>query len=112
MAKKSKEERPDAKLEHAWSILTDETLLRTRAVKLLQTFLSSDAAAGSDWQWEAYVANLFELPLDHPAVERLAAKIRVQERPFRKINYATPNKAQAFVARFEQHAYPAFQGGS
>lgn len=110
MAKKARSERPDAELEHAWSILTDETLLRTRAPKLLQTFLSSDAAAGSDWRWEAYVAALFELSESHPAVLRLAAKIRIQERPFRKINYATPGKAQAFVARFEQHAYPAFQG--
>jgi hypothetical protein len=109
MTKKAKDERPDARLEHAWSILTDENLLKTRGVKLLQTFLSSDAVAGADWRWEAYVADLFELPLDHPAVERLAAKIRVQEKPFRRINYATPGKAQAFVARFEQHAYPAFQ---
>lgn len=112
MAKKTNEDKSDAQLEHAWSILTDEALLRSRAAKVLQTFLASDEATGSDWCWEAYVADLFELPREHPAVDRLAAKIRIQERPFRRLNYATPGKAQAFVARFEQHAYPAFQAGS
>jgi hypothetical protein len=111
-AKGAKAEKPDEELEHAWSILTDEAVLRSRAAKLLQTFLASDAAQGSDWQWEVYVSDLFDLPLDHPAVERLAAKIRVQERPYGRINYATPTKAQAFVGRLEQHAYPAFQGPS
>ena len=111
MAKAGKNEgKLDADLERAWGILTDEARLRARAASILQTFLASESASGSEWRWEAYVAELFELPLEHPAVERLAARIRAQERPNGRINYATPAKARDFIGRLEQHAYPAFQG--
>ena len=112
MTKKKDGPKVDAELEHAWEILTDVAVFHSRSSSLLQTFLSSDSAASSEWEWEAYLAQVFGLPLHHPAVDRLAAKVRAQEKPYRRINYSTPAKTREFIGRLEQHAYPAFQGPS